>query len=209
MEAIRTDTIRIGRPAGDTVWRTERRLRAGRHALTWRPGRTVQPRTYVLRLTATDAASGQRRVYGSHGPRGRVDGPVVRVQGVGVALTRPSYAPGEPTDLLVACDARALRVQVFHYGGSARAADRDLRTNGVAVTPAVEVDWRAHRHRAARLRVFRAGAWASGLYFVRITTDDNRVGYAPFILRPRRLGTERVAVVLATNTWQAYNFSPG
>jgi len=206
MEAIRTDTIRIGRPAGDTVWRTERRLRAGRHALAWRPGRAVQPRTYVLRLTATDAASGRRRVYGSHGPRGRVDSPVVRVQGVGVALTRASYAPGEPTDLLVACDARMLRVQVFHYGGSARPADRDLRTNGVAVTPAVEVDWRVHRHRPARLRLFRAGAWASGLYFVRIATDDDRVGYAPFILRPRHLGTERVAVVLATNTWQAYNF---
>src|SRR5205823_4094249 len=32
-------------------------------------------------------------------------------------------------------------------------------------------------------------------------------GYAPFIVRPRRLGTRRVAVVLATNTWAAYNFT--
>lgn len=206
MEAVRTDTIRIGRPAGEVVWRTERRLRAGSHALAWRPGGAIEPRTYLLRLTAVDPVSGKRRVYGNHRPRGRVDGPVVRVQGVGVALTRPSYAPGEPADLVVACDARALRVQVFHYGGSARPADRDLRTNGVAVTPAVEADWRAHADRPARLRVFRAGPWASGLYFARLATDDDRVGYAPFILRPARLGTERVAVVLATNTWQAYNF---
>jgi hypothetical protein len=33
------------------------------------------------------------------------------------------------------------------------------------------------------------------------------VGYAPFIVRPRQLGTHRVAVVLATNTWAAYNFA--
>ena len=54
--------------------------------------------------------------------------------------------------------------------------------------------------------MLRAGAWESGLYFVRATADDGRVGYAPFILRPRRLGERRVAVVLSTHTWQAYNF---
>jgi hypothetical protein len=41
---------------------------------------------------------------------------------------------------------------------------------------------------------------------VRATASDGRVGYAPFIIRPRALGTHRVAVVLATNTWAAYNF---
>ena len=53
----------------------------------------------------------------------------------------------------------------------------------------------------------RAGDWPSGLYFLRATAADGRVGYAPFIVRPRRLGTNRVAVVLATNTWAAYNFA--
>ena len=42
---------------------------------------------------------------------------------------------------------------------------------------------------------------------MRARADDGRVGYAPFIVRPRRLGEQRVAVVLATNTWQAYNFN--
>ena len=32
-----------------------------------------------------------------------------------------------------------------------------------------------------------------------------RVGFAPFVVRPRRLGVHRVAVVLPTLTWQAYN----
>jgi hypothetical protein len=204
MEAVRTDTIRAGRPAGETVWSVERRLAAGSHELAWRPGRAVVPRTYVLRLTATDER-GRRRVYGAFRPGRPPDAPVVRVQGVDVATTRTSYVPGEPADLLIGTDADALRVQVFHYGES-RPADADLRTNGIPVTPPVAVDWRAHRDAPGRLRVLRAGEWQSGLYFARVGTDDGRAGYAPFILRPRRLGTQRVAVVLATNTWQAYNF---
>ncbi|MDQ4029850.1 MAG: hypothetical protein M3168_02295, partial [Actinomycetota bacterium] len=202
MEAVRTDTIRIGRPIGAVVWATERVLRSGRHELSWSPAANVPPRTYILRLVVDG-----RRVYGGHRPRGRVDAPVVRVQGVEVTTSRTSYRPGEPTDLLIACDTPSLRIQVFHYGGGERPAERDLRTNGIAVTPAVTVDWRAHRKAPARLRLLRAGEWRSGLYFVRATAPDGRVGYAPFILRPRRLGTERVAVVLSTNTWQAYNFT--
>ena len=33
-----------------------------------------------------------------------------------------------------------------------------------------------------------------------------RVGYAPFVLAPAQLGEHRVAVVMPTQTWQAYNF---
>ena len=50
------------------------------------------------------------------------------------------------------------------------------------------------------------GKWPSGVYFARLDSADGRAGFAPFILRPRRFGTSRVAVVLPTNTWQAYNF---
>ena len=35
---------------------------------------------------------------------------------------------------------------------------------------------------------------------------DGRVGFAPFIVAPRQIGEQRVAVVLPTLTWQAYNF---
>src|SRR4029077_14699872 len=57
-----------------------------------------------------------------------------------------------------------------------------------------------------RLQVSRTGDWPSGLYFLKLSSGDGRVGYAPFIVRPAQLGEHRVAVVLATNTWQAYNF---
>src|SRR4029078_10110601 len=57
------------------------------------------------------------------------------------------------------------------------------------------------------IQFVRAGDWPSGLYFLRISAADGRVGYAPLIVRPRLLGVWRVAVVLATQTWQAYNFT--
>ena len=57
-----------------------------------------------------------------------------------------------------------------------------------------------------RLVRLRLGAWPSGLYFARLTAAGGRFGFAPFVLRPRRLGQTRIAVVLPTNTWQAYNF---
>jgi len=44
----------------------------------------------------------------------------------------------------------------------------------------------------------------SGLYYVRLAAG-NRIGFAPFVLRPRRLGEHRVAEVLPTLSWQAYN----
>jgi hypothetical protein len=204
LEVVRTDTIRIGRPLGEVVWTTERTFATGAHEVAWRPPRDLQPRTYQVR--AVVSAGGRRKTYGLHRPDSKVRGPVVRILGVDVALTKTSYAPGEPTDLQIASDSPSLEVQVFHYAGPERFVERDLRTNGVAVTPPALVDWRAHRDAPSRLRFLRAGEWRSGLYFVRARADDGNVGYAPFILRPRTLGQRRVAVVLSTNTWQAYNF---
>ena len=50
------------------------------------------------------------------------------------------------------------------------------------------------------------GDWPTGLYFAQLTAKGGRIGYAPFVVPPRRLGQSRVAVVLPTRTWQAYNF---
>jgi hypothetical protein len=208
MEAVRTDTIRPGRPAVEAIWRTSARLGPGRHRLVWRPSRTTPARTYVLRLVATDRR-GRTSVYDNPRPgTGRAHrAPVVRVQTVEAGFTRRSYAPGEVAELRIASDARTLRIQVFTFGNQTHPTPDDLRTSGVAMTPAVRVDWTRHRRAPALLRVVRAGEWASGLYFLRLTAGDGRVGYAPLIVRPRRLGTSRIAVVLSTNTWQAYNFA--
>jgi hypothetical protein len=48
--------------------------------------------------------------------------------------------------------------------------------------------------------------WPSGLYFARVKTNRGAVTFAPFVLRARQLDRTRVAVVMPTNSWQAYNF---
>jgi hypothetical protein len=177
----------------------------GAHELLWTPRRNTAPRTYVLQVTVS--ASGSTRVYGVGPPGSRSHAPIVRVQGIEAGFAKPSYAPGESAAVTVATDATTLVFQVFAYGGGAFPSVRDLRTNGQAMTAAARVDWRAHRNAPASIQFVRAGDWPSGLYFLRISTDDGRVGYAPLIVRPRLLGRQRVAVVLATQTWQAYNFT--
>jgi hypothetical protein len=197
MDVLRTDTLRPGRGT-KTIWSTTRRLRAGRRTLAWRPARGTEPRTYVLRLTVG------RRVYMNF-PGKRRQAPVVRVQGIEAAFPKRSYAPGEEADLRISTDAPSLRMQVFYYSSKAVRPGRDFKTNGTAMTGPVRIDWRAHRNAPARLRVVRAGDWPSGLYFLRLSASDGRVGYAPFVVR-RRTPSSHVAVVLSTNTWQAYNF---
>ncbi len=200
MDVVATNMVRAGRTGTSTVWHTSRPFAAGPGTLTWRPAPSTQPRTYILRLRVG------ARIYGGHGPQGPQDAPVVRVQGIDAAFTKRSYAPGEPAQLRLATDARVLRLQVFAYQSPGRPSEQDVRTSGLAKTGPIRIDWSAHRNGPALLSVVRAGDWPSGLYFVRATASDGRVGYAPFIVRPRVLGTHRVAVVLATNTWAAYNF---
>jgi hypothetical protein len=201
LEVVATNMVRAGTGGTTIVWKTTRHFGAGARALTWRPASSTQPRTYVMRLKVGG------RVYGAYGPSRRQDAPVVRVQGIDAGFTKRSYAPGESAELRLATDARLLRLQVFAYQSPGRPSEQDVKTSGLAKTGPIRVDWSAHRDRPALLRVVRAGDWPSGLYFLRATAADGRVGYAPFIVRPRRLGTNRVAVVLATNTWAAYNFA--
>ena len=207
MDAVRTETIRENRAPSVVVWSHTWSLAAGAHRLAWRPARSLAPRTYILRLTVRDAA-GRLRMYGNYRPwRGQqVDAPVVRVQGIELGFLRRSYAPGEFASLAIATDAKAFRLQIFAFGSSVKVSEVDVKTNGGAVTPPLDVRWERYRSARTRLRLVRAGEWPSGLYFLRARAADGRTGYAPMILRPRVLGTNRVAVVLATNTWQAYNF---
>ncbi|HEY3543937.1 MAG TPA: N,N-dimethylformamidase beta subunit family domain-containing protein [Gaiellaceae bacterium] len=171
-----------------------RRFAAGSRTIVWRPAAATPPRTYQLRLHVVGGTAPSRIA-------------VVRVQGIDAGFFRPSFAPGQDASLKVATDAKTLTFQVFAYGGGSFPSTRDLRTSGQAMTAPARVDWTSHRDAPAVIHVVRPGDWPSGLYFLRISARDGRLGYAPFIVRPRTLGTHRVAVVLATQTWQAYNFA--
>jgi hypothetical protein len=189
------------------VWSQVARLRAGRHRLSWTPDPALPPRTYLLRLTVMDK-HGRRRVYGPNRPyvAWAPRAPVVRILGVDATFDERSYAPGERAKLRVECDAAKLTLQLFRSGPELTPTFKNDEMNGIEVSSESVVDWSNHRDEAGVIKLV-IGEWRSGVYFARLAADDGRVGFAPFIVRPARLGTSRVAVVLPTNTWQAYNFS--
>ena len=119
------------------------------------------------------------------------------------AFLRESYAPGEVARLIIWTSGRKVSLQVFRAGTEEkRTRARDVML-GTPVTASREI---GDVHKGRRIAV-PVGIWPSGLYFAKLVTRSGlRVGYAPFVLRPRRLGEHRVAVVLSTMTWQAYNF---
>ena len=187
---------------------TTERFGRGLHTLTWAAASNLNPRTYLIRLTAVDG-TGNRIVYGApnafvgRAPRGVV----VRIQGVDAGFEKPNYLPGEVARIHIATDAAALTERVFQSGPEKVVTYADNQFAGVEVDegPTV-IDWSAWRN-APHSIAFTVPDLPSGLYYVEFTANDGRVGYAPFVVRPVMLGqTSRVLVVLPTNTWQAYNF---
>jgi hypothetical protein len=193
-------------PVPRTMFAETLRLPAGRQLLHWAPPATTEPRTYVVRLTVVDAG-GSRHTYGAARPPAgtRPETPVIRVLGVDGAFGSTSYAPGDLARLAVATDAHALTLQVFRAGPERVVTRSNRELNGVPAAKPVALDWTGHRSAPHKVAV-PIGDWRSGLYYAKLLAEDGRIGYAPFVLRPRRLGENPVAVVMPTNTWQAYNF---
>jgi hypothetical protein len=178
---------------------------AGRHAFLWTPPAGAPPRTYLLLLTTIDAA-GRRRTYGALTAYTQryLRAPVLRVLGLDAYFTSQSYAPNDAAVLRIATDAPFFTLQIFRAPGLAPTVSPDT-LSGTPVTDAIQISWRS-RDAPAALRV-KVGDWQSGLYYAELEAPDGRVGYAPFVVRPAELGeNSRVAVVLPTSTWQAYNF---
>lgn len=110
-----------------------------------------------------------------------------------------SYAPGQLAGLRVMGRVRDLDLQVLRAG-----AERAWSSVGRPWGPPEHLRFRSGTENTVRLRM---GNWASGLYFARLTARGGRaVAFAPFVIRPAVLGGARVAVVLPTYSWQAYNF---
>ena len=189
-----------------TIYELTANLRAGRNTFTWFPHWSMGARTYLVRITTTDSA-GNRRTYGDDtARRGRkLKSAVVRVLGVDAGFTAESYIAPSSARLAIETDAEALTLQTFRAGPEGEATHSDSIMNGMPVSQPVTIPWVA-RHRRATLN-FAIGPWPTGVYFVKLTANDGRIGYAPFVIRPTTFGsTSRIAVVMPTNTWQAYNF---
>ena len=110
-----------------------------------------------------------------------------------------SYAPGERAGLTVRTHFRRLQLQIMRAG-----AERGWNSVGRPWgPPRVVVLGPGLVHRI----IVRPDAWQSGLYFARLTAPGGlAVAFAPFVLRPAIPGANRVAVIVPTYTWQAYNF---
>ncbi|MEJ7568554.1 MAG: N,N-dimethylformamidase beta subunit family domain-containing protein [Gaiellaceae bacterium] len=192
--------------APQTIYELTANLRPGRKTFTWHPPKATGARTYLVRITTTDGA-GNSRTYGADDAREgrRLRSAVVRVLGVDAGFMGESYVASSSARLAIETDAKTLTLQTFRAGPEDAPTHSDTIMNGVAVNPPVTVPWSA-RHRRATLN-YAVGPWPSGVYFVKLSADDGRIGYAPFVVRPTVLGsTSRVAVVMPTNTWQGYNF---
>ena len=201
---VQLDAVRTGIGRTEVRWSTARTLGPGSQSLVWRPAAATPVGSYVMRLTVGE--NGRRRVYGRRRPVApdRAAAPVVRVLGVEAAFTRRSYVPEEPMSLRIQADAASFTLTFLRVG---HGPDPNLRSDeltGLPMGDPVAIDWGGKRSRP-RVITVQSGDWPSGLYAVRLETDDGRLGFAPFVLRPLAPGASRVAAVLPTNTWQAYN----
>jgi hypothetical protein len=118
------------------------------------------------------------------------------------AFAERSYAPGQGAALHLWTPVPQLTARFFRAGPEEKRSARDDVLGGVPAGPARQLT-------SAHTQWLAAPRGPSGLYYLQLEAPGGRLGYAPFVLRPGRLGASRVAVVLPTNTWQAYNFRGG
>jgi hypothetical protein len=112
-----------------------------------------------------------------------------------------SLRPRSSATLHIWDTARGVRLQVFRAATSERRILPSDVITGSPVTGLIAIGDVSGRTSIP----VRIGSWQSGFYYVRLSSGD-RVGYATFVLRPRHLGEHDVAIVLPTQTWEAYNF---
>ena len=120
---------------------------------------------------------------------------------VEATFLRDSYRPGDLATLVLWRPYGAFTLRLYRIGPRASGRWRYTTMQGAPVSPL----YRFGPTRAHHPIHVPIGNWASGVYFARLQTRT-LVGFAPVIVRPRRLGEHRVAVVEPTYTWQAYNF---
>lgn len=127
----------------------------------------------------------------------RDPGPIDPIQAY---FSRRSYAPGQLARLNVVSAPKGTTLRIFHADVRRPPSRRPDAMTGVPLGARLEVG-------SGRVDI-RIGDWESGLYFARLVARD-RLGYAPVIVRAAAQDENEVAVVLPTNTWEAYNFLDG
>ncbi len=204
---VTVEAVHTAKRTTSVAWKSTARFARGTHELMWTPAPETPVGSYVMRLTLARPGGavtvlGRTRASQLYGGKAAV----VRVLGVEAAFLRRSYLPGEPMELKVMVDAAALSLQFLRIGWEDPnlSSERNDEMLGAPKGDPVPMDWTGKRSSPATITV-QTGLWPSGLYAARLTTDDGRVGFAPFVLRSPTPGVVRQLIVLPTNTWQAYN----
>jgi hypothetical protein len=122
--------------------------------------------------------------------------------GVEATFLRDSYAPETEATLTLWRRERAFSLQIFRVERGEHVPPMTSNTYLHGKPMSMQFHFGpTDAHAPISLRV---GNWRSGVYFAKLNAGG-RVGFAPFIVRPRALGTHDVAIVIPTFTWQAYN----
>jgi hypothetical protein len=114
-----------------------------------------------------------------------------------------SYAPGSLASLAVNSSSSSLTIELFRCGPELGPTRGDSTIRGVPVEAKSVIHWARQDWSSVSIRLHH---WPSGLYFARVRDRGGHVFFAPFVLRAAPNMKARVAVVIPTNTWQAYNF---
>jgi hypothetical protein len=114
-------------------------------------------------------------------------GPVVRVRGLTARFERETYGPGAVARLRI-------------DGGRGSSLEIVDAATGASVRRARAV--------SGPVVGVRVGSWQPGVYAARLD-DGGTFVQAPLVVRAHADARPRVAVVLPTSTWQAYNFTDG
>jgi len=168
-------------------------LVAGSNQIPWAPGPSLKPGSYILRLRDLEATPAQ--VLGSA---------VVRIMDVEATFRRRSALPGETVTLTVQTDAPWLRLTLLQCGPEDGPTNSNYEMRGIPVGAPKRIDLAGRQGRPTSVPVTLA-APSSGLYAARLDGPSGHVGFAPLVVRPPA-PAQRIAVVLPTTTWQAYNY---
>jgi hypothetical protein len=175
------------------ISRTPVSLARGRNEFPWAPGPSLKPGSYILRLRQLDTSPAP--VLGSA---------VVRLLDVEASFRQRSALPGERVTLHLESDAPWLRLTLLQCGPEAGPTNSNYEMRGVQIGESQRIDLTGRRGRPTTFPV-TLDVPASGLYAARLDGPSGRLGFAPIVVRPAT-PTRRIAVVLPTTTWQAYNF---
>ncbi len=187
------EVVNRNRVGAQLVSSTPVTLKAGHNQLAWSPQPATRPGSYILRIRPADVEPAP--VLGSA---------VVRVLDVEATFRRRSALPGEQVSLAVRTDARWLRLTLLQCGPEGVPTNSNYEMKGVQVGEPRRIELGSKRGRVAQVAL-TLDVPSSGIYAARLDGPQGHLGFAPIVVRPTA-PVQRVAMVVPTTTWHAYNY---